>query len=849
MKSGSASPRTKSVAMSPRGAKLLESVSGVTRRAVELRSALAHNLRRARATYNDLVRIVDQILIRSAFQVAQPCAIVSVDDVVDVKQAAKALRVSEALIAGQKEALQSSLNGAALEVSLGLLVRTARTQWDGGTRAVAFYLSDAAGKTLHHVVGMPVAYAEAVNGFKIGPESLACGLAVHTGQPVITPDVKKERLWKQWRWLAEKFDYRGCWSFPIMTSTGRFVGTMALYFREPRDPVPRDLALAGVLTHAASVIMSRHKEAVERAHAEEGLRRGRAEFEQLSVQLQALTENPGQDALYRLSTLLIDGKDPGALHENALDIAMVLMHADFAAIQNLVNPEAAEAAELQLLGWRNFHPDSATFWQRVTWNSRTSCSAVLRDKSRFAISDVEGCDLLAGTGDLQEYRRSGIRATQSTPLISRSGQLLGVISTFWRKPHEATAAELRTFDVLARQVADFLERSRAEETLRQRSAKLEQRSEQLRALAREVMIAEQRERQRLAKILHDHVQQLLVGARLRVSSLPAQGEHVGGEVAKIEELLRECLETCRTLTADLSPAILHEQGLMGGLTWLVRRTSQHYGLEVTLVEKETAREPIGDTDALLFESVRELLLNIVKHAAVKAARVEVRVNQDQTLRVIVSDKGVGFDPARLRAPGEQGAGIGLFSIRERLNRIGGGMDVEAAPGKGCRVTLSVPAAKLTALLSPPAADASDSASQSVSKPQARASVRVLIADDHTVMRDGLFLLLSRQHDIQVVGEAADGQEAVKLARQLRPDVILMDVSIPKVDGIEATRIIHRELPKIRIIGLSMFEDGERKKKMANAGAVKYVSKSRASDDLVEAIRACAAVQQASGESS
>src|SRR5262249_5943407 len=158
--SGSVSPRIESVAMSPRGAKLLESVTGVTRRAIELRSALAHNLRRARATYNDSVRIVDQILIRTAFHVAQPCAIVSIDDDIDIKQAAKALRVSEALIAGQKEALQSSLNGAALEVSLGLLVRTARAQWEGGTRAVAFYLSDSEGKTLHHVVGMPAAYAE-----------------------------------------------------------------------------------------------------------------------------------------------------------------------------------------------------------------------------------------------------------------------------------------------------------------------------------------------------------------------------------------------------------------------------------------------------------------------------------------------------------------------------------------------------------------------------------------------------------------------------------------------------------------------------------------------------------------
>jgi signal transduction histidine kinase/FixJ family two-component response regulator len=110
------------------------------------------------------------------------------------KQASQALREREAWLAGQREALESALNGAPLETSLGVLVRTSIDQLGPGTQT-AFYLADQEGARLHHLVGMSAAYAEAVDGFQIGPESLACGLATHTGRPVITADVTKDPLW------------------------------------------------------------------------------------------------------------------------------------------------------------------------------------------------------------------------------------------------------------------------------------------------------------------------------------------------------------------------------------------------------------------------------------------------------------------------------------------------------------------------------------------------------------------------------------------------------------------------------------------------------------------------------
>ena len=139
------------------------------------------------------------------------------------------------------------------------------------------------------------------------------------------------------------------------------------------------------------------------------------------------------------------------------------MSADMGSMQ-IFRPELKE---LHLLAWRGFHPVSAAFWERVRFNSASTCGVALSQGSRIIVPDTEACDFVAGTGDADAYRRSNIRAVQSTPLVSRSGQLLGMFSTHWREPHQPTERELRSLDVLARQAADLIERSRVEAALRE----------------------------------------------------------------------------------------------------------------------------------------------------------------------------------------------------------------------------------------------------------------------------------------------------------------------------------------------------------------------------------------------
>jgi DNA-binding NarL/FixJ family response regulator len=113
---------------------------------------------------------------------------------------------------------------------------------------------------------------------------------------------------------------------------------------------------------------------------------------------------------------------------------------------------------------------------------------------------------------------------------------------------------------------------------------------------------------------------------------------------------------------------------------------------------------------------------------------------------------------------------------------------------------------------------------------------VLLVDDHALVRRGFATLLAGEPDLEVVGEADNGQRAVELTRKLTPDVIVMDVSMPGMNGIDATRAILAEFPTTRVIGLSMFEDPEQPEAMRQAGAVGYLSKNDSAEALLAAIR-------------
>ncbi|HXS58368.1 MAG TPA: PAS domain S-box protein [Hanamia sp.] len=180
-----------------------------------------------------------------------------------------------------------------------------------------------------------------------------------------------------------------------------------------------------------------------------------ASEEKLSLELD------GTRKLQSISTRLIQEDKVTNLYEQLVNAAIELMHSDMGSIQ-MYHPEKNQ---LQLMGWKGFHPESAKFWKWVTADSKSSCGMALENNQRIIIPDIDLDEAMAGTEDLYFSQLSGIKAVQSTPLISRNGNIVGMISTHWSKPYQPTESELRLFDVLARQAADLIERKKVEEKL------------------------------------------------------------------------------------------------------------------------------------------------------------------------------------------------------------------------------------------------------------------------------------------------------------------------------------------------------------------------------------------------
>jgi len=177
---------------------------------------------------------------------------------------------------------------------------------------------------------------------------------------------------------------------------------------------------------------------------------------QFQPDFQVRRQNLAPDAgaalrLQRISTLLIREGSNGALYQHVLDAAIDLMSADMGSMQ-VFHPERNE---LRLLAERGFALESAAYWEWVRHDSGSPCGMALAAGCRVIVPDIETCEAIVDSADIDAFRRLGIRAGQSTPLVARSGRLLGMISTHWRKPHRPTERELQPLDVLARQAADL----------------------------------------------------------------------------------------------------------------------------------------------------------------------------------------------------------------------------------------------------------------------------------------------------------------------------------------------------------------------------------------------------------
>ncbi len=368
---------------------------------------------------------------------------------------------------------------------------------------------------------------------------------------------------------------------------------------------------------------------------------------------------------------------------------------------------------------------------------------------------------------------------------------------------------------------------------------LQDRASQLRRLSSRLTEAEEVERRRLAEYVHDDLQQILVGINLHFDIL---ARHLAGEpavgdgLATLKELLQEAILATRSLSQELSPTALRKGGLVAALRWLCEHVSELHGLSVDITAASVPEDFDESIQVFLFRAAQELLLNIAKHAETPEAWIRLTADE-KVLTMEVEDRGKGFGTDGEVDCRKLGT-FGLFSIGERVELLGGEIRIDTAPNEGFRVRIDLPYQRASDGSFPEAGvsvSIPETAPEVPSEAQEGRRVRVMLVDDHAVLRSGLRKVLEDSPEIDVVDEFDGGRDALEAADRLRPDVIVMDVAMPDMDGIEATKRIRAQHPQIRVIALSMFEDEATAKRMLDAGAERYLTKTGESEALVSAV--------------
>jgi signal transduction histidine kinase len=291
-----------------------------------------------------------------------------------------------------------------------------------------------------------------------------------------------------------------------------------------------------------------------------------------------------------------------------------------------------------------------------------------------------------------ESRRAGLldlaaAAAGTVTLLERPISTLTLV----RSVEVALRSRRRQYQVrdLVTQLANLNET--LEHRVAERTREAVEQAQRLRLLSAELSLAEEAERRRIAEILHEDLQQLVVAARMQLAALcraqdAAHREAIAREIAKV---LERAFELTRSLSAELAPPVLHEHGLAAALEWLAVETRKNYNAEVRVEVDPSANPEAADVGIFLFRAVRELLLNSVKHATGSAIHIRMQHLQPDKVRITVADGGPGFNPASLDTQLTTSQKFGLFNIRERVRSFGGEFHIDSAPKRGTQITLSL----------------------------------------------------------------------------------------------------------------------------------------------------------------
>ena len=569
-------------------------------------------------------------------------------------------------------------------------------------------------------------------------------------------------------------------STPLITRAGRMVGMLTTHWSvSQRELSEREVRFLDLLARQAA-------EMIERRRTEDALRDSERRLSE---------ELADTQLLQRMSAQLIEEQGTESLYQTLVDGASSIMRSDFASMQ-MLHADRGSGGELRLIASRGFDDEAWRLFGWVGVDRHTSCARVLQTSARVVAPDILQCEFMAGTLDQARLLAAGVRASHSTPLVSRAGKVLGVISTHWTTPHEPSERDLRLLDILARQAADLLERTQAQDAVRRSESQLKD--------------ADRRKDEFLATLAHELRNPL---APLRTSlELIRLRPNTPSDIEEVRLAMEEQVCVLVRLVDDL----LDVSRITSGKIRLQRRPTPLALLVDRAVQANQAAVDAGqlsltvtlpDTPIVLHADPTRLVQVIanVLNNAVKFTDPGGRIRMSAELApsdngttpdviLTVVDSGVGIPKQMLPRVfdlfmqdgatahrSHTGLGVGLALARQLIQMHGGSIEGRSdGSGKGSTFTLRVPTSAAIA----------DTAPVERSPVPPRIGRRVVVIDDNPAAARAIQRLVTA-----LGGEcrvAHNGETGLVHIRELRPDIVILDIGMPRLDGYETCRRIRAE---------------------------------------------------------
>lgn len=581
-----------------------------------------------------------------------------------------------------------------------------------------------------------------------------------------------------------------------------------------------------------------------RRQAEADLRQSRARLEK---------ELADSRLLHRISTELIVEHDSTRFYDSIVETAAHIMSADFATIQRL----HVETAELELLAWRGFTPKIVASWRRVGTQSRNASGEALRRGQRVVIGNVDASELIAGTVDLAAYRQIGVHALQCTPVISRGGTVIGMISTHWRTPYEPGERQFLLMEILARQAADIIEHRRAEEE-RERLLRNE------RAARTSAEQAARLKDEFLATLSHELRTPLhaVIGwsQLLRQDLLDADKARTAVEViernARLQaQLITDLLDISRitsgSMRLDARPA-----GLSGIVDAAIESVLPAASARGVRIERLPFKAPdlVNGDPARLQQIVWNLLSNAVKFTP-RGGRVRVSVARaGPNVQVRVTDTGEGITPEFLPHIFERfrqadasssrkqgGLGLGLAIVKELVELHGGRVRAASeGPGTGSTFVVELP----LLVKSAESSVHGEAAAEQTCALHRLDGIRVLLVDDEP---DALAMIRRNlEDDGAAVATASTAEAALEQLGEGGFDVMVSDIGLPGRDGYELLVEARTRGIRVPALALTAFARPQDRLRALASGYQSHLAKPVDTSELLTTVASLASQQAQAG---